>query len=84
MPRIAGAGGAGGSGGNGGNAGHGAPGPSIALAYGDARPTIEDSELAPGPAGDGQPELRRDAAGGLPAKVLPAVEGVSLAERKFR
>ncbi len=83
MPRVSGRGGAGGPGGNGGSGGHGAPGPSIALAYGNARPTITDSELVPGPAGAGQPELRRDAVGGLPGKVLPAIDGVSLAESQI-
>jgi hypothetical protein len=74
---IAGAGGSGGSGGSGGASGHGAPGPSIALAYASERPTLNETELAPGPAGAGQPELRRA------AQVLPAVTGASLAESKI-
>jgi hypothetical protein len=75
-----GAGGAGGAGGEGGASGHGAPGPSIALAYSNARPTTIATDLVPGPAGGGQPALTRSSLGGSGMKTLPAIAGDSLQE----
>lgn len=75
---TAGRGGDGGPGGNGGASGHGAPGPSIAIAYTE-KPVLTAVDLAPGPAGEGQPELKRTGASGL-VKVLPAAVGESKQE----
>ena len=72
-----GSGGVGGRGGAAGLSGHGAPGPSIALAYSGQRPSLETSELVPGPGGDGRSALTKA------GHVLPAVAGEALAERKF-
>lgn len=79
-------GGDGGAGGNGGASGHGAPGPSIALAYSNAKPALADVQLAPGPAGAGQPALSRGAlvGGVVSSKQLPAVVGESKAEHQIQ
>ena len=75
-------GGAGGAGGGGGGSGHGAPGPSIALAYSGVHPTLTSTQLMPGPAGAGQPELRQSSPVG--DKVVPAVVGISEAEHHIQ
>jgi hypothetical protein len=75
-----GVGGAGGAGGEGGASGHGAPGPSIALAYSNARPMTVTTDLVPGPADGGQPALTRSSLGGSGTKVLPGIAGDSLKE----
>jgi hypothetical protein len=77
-------GGDGGAGGNGGASGHGAPGPSVALAFSGTRPTTTETELAPGPAGAGQPQLKRTVGGTIGDKLLPAVVGVSEAEHQIQ
>jgi hypothetical protein len=82
--QITGRGGDGGSGGSGGASGHGAPGPSLALAYSKTRPTTTETVLAPGPAGAGQPLLKRTVGGTVGDKVLPAVVGVSAAEHQIQ
>ncbi|MDB4943822.1 MAG: virulence associated protein [Labilithrix sp.] len=74
---ITGDGGTGGSGGSGGASGHGAPGPSIALAYSGDRPTLTGTDLAPGPAGEGQPELTNPS-------TVPAIAGISEAEHHIQ
>ncbi len=79
---IAGKGGDGGEGGNGGASGHGAPGPSIALVYSGTRPTLTSTDLAPGPAGAGQPALKRATTNG--EKVLPAIDGASKPEHEIK
>ena len=76
---ISGGGGKGGDGGRGGVSGHGAPGPSIALAYTGARPSLTQTNLAPGKAGEGQPALTGLAGTGS----LPAATGVSEAEHQI-
>lgn len=77
----AGRGGGGGRGGAGGLSGHGAPGPSIALAFRGKRPTTTATELAPGEAAAGQPELSKPVFGGT--KTLPAATGVAKPEHSF-
>lgn len=71
-------GGDGGSGGDGGASGHGAPGPSIAIAYTE-KPVMAEVDLAPGRAGDGQPELKQPTSP-TTARTLPAITGESKAE----
>jgi len=77
---VTGKGGDGGPGGNGGASGHGAPGPSIALAYSTKKPTLTAVDLAPGPAGAGQPQLSKLVGGTVGTKLLPAATGESTAE----
>lgn len=74
---VTGAGGDGGPGGSGGASGHGAPGPSIALAFFKTKPTLTQTDLAPGLAGAGQPQLSRVVGGAVGTKLLPAVTGDS-------
>ena len=68
---------------NGGASGHGAPGPSIALAYSKTKPSMTEVDLAPGPAGEGQPQLSRVVGGTVGTKLLPAVTGESKAEHEI-
>lgn len=70
-------GGDGGFGGNAGASGHGAPGPSIAIAYTE-KPAMTEVDLAPGPAGAGQPDLKRITP--LGTQRLAAAVGESKAE----
>ena len=75
---LSGKGGDGGQGGSAGFSGHGAPGPSIALAFSGAKPTVDQVDLAPGPAGIGWPQEQKP--DGARVKVLPGVVGESKAE----
>jgi hypothetical protein len=75
-------GGDGGSGGPGGASGHGAPGPSIAIAYSE-KPTLTQVDLAPGPGGQGQPELSAPVTV-TTNRTLPAVLGESKAEHVIK
>jgi hypothetical protein len=77
-------GGDGGPGGSGGASGHGAPGPSIVIAYSGTKPTKPETDLVPGPAGAGQPELSRMVGGTVGTKLLPAVIGQALVEYEIK